>query len=132
MSEEMTDILGYGKKVKVMVGNKDDKEYIQEFHFTPVSLRDLPELQEKLEEFFTVMEGKTIGDEKALKVAAEIIGMSMKKMHSDIKADQILDMFSLGAIGKIISIVMDVNDFLAEMGKIQEAAEKFKPVVPMT
>ena len=130
MSEELNDILGYGKVVKVMVGKngKDGKPDIQEFHFTPVSIKDMPELEKLLKEFFESMDGKNVGDQKAMEKAAKIIEMSMRKMHPDVKHDKIMEMFSLGAIAKVIKIVMDVNDFLTEMGEIKEMSEKFQTV----
>lgn len=129
MSEELNDILGYGKKVKVMIGREDGdngEPKIQEFHFTPVSIKDMPELEKLLQEFFNSMDGKKIGDQKSMEKAAKIIEMSMRKMHPDIKHTEIMEMFTLGAIAKVIKVVMDVNDFLAEMGEIKELSEKFQ------
>lgn len=128
MSEELNDILGYGKKVKVMIGKNGESEEpeIKEFHFTPVSIKDMPELEKLLQEFFNSMDGKKVGDQKSMEKAAKIIEMSMRKMHPDIKHDKIMEMFTLGAIAKVIKVVMDVNDFLVEMGEIKELSEKFQ------
>lgn len=123
---DFEDVMGYGKKVKVFCGDKDGQPDIREFHFTPVSLKDLPELQGLLEKFFEITGEKAIGDQEAIEIACEIIHMSIKKMHSEIKVEEISEMFSLGGVAKVVSIVMDMNDFLAQMGEIQKLAKPFQ------
>lgn len=126
---ENSDILGYGKILKVLVGSKDGEPIIQNYHFTPVSLKDMPELNNLLDKFFKIADG--IGDQwdkSALESSASIIQMSTKKMHPDLSVDQILEQFTLTGIAKAVSIVMDVNDFLSSMEALKNQSLKAEKV----
>ena len=110
-----------------MVGKgKGGDAEIEEFHFTPVSMKDMPTLEKLLKEFFDLVGNESVGNEKAMLKAAQIIELSMKKMHPDMNSEKIIDIFSLGGVAKILSIVMDVNDFLAGMGKIKEMSNQIQ------
>jgi hypothetical protein len=124
MSDNNLDaILGYGKKVQVMIPGEEKDGVVQEktleLHFTPVSLKDMPELQKLLAEFMGSAETNEWNKE-AIHSSARIIQLSLKKMHPKITEEEISDMFTLGGLARAVRIVMDVNDFLKEMGEMKE------------
>jgi len=127
--KEFNDILGYGKKMKIFVSKNGDGKEVEEssieLHFTPVSLKELPTLQKKLEEWSDAS-GKGAFNKQAITVAAEIIRMSLKKMHSDYTTEMILETFTYGGLAKAITIVVDLNDFLSDMGELSKLVSQMK------
>ena len=127
--KQINDILGYGEKLKVLVGIDKDtgEDILKEYHFTPVALKKIPALMKMLNVFFK-SSGKSDWNEETIEKSAKILKMSLEKMHPDIKSDEIINSFSLGSLAKGISIVMDVNDFLSQM---QAMNQKMKNIAPM-
>ena len=107
MEKELNDILGYGKKFKIIVGvNSDNNEpLIKEYHMCPVSLKDLPELQKSLNTFFESAGkmGNTWNDE-SIRQAGNLIVLSLKKMHPKIDIDEVINVFGLGGLAKAVKI----------------------------
>lgn len=122
--EEIGAILGYGKELKVLVGIKENGEKdIRTFHFTPVAISQIPILMNKLNHFFTnsdMMKWTEADKENS----AEIVHMSITRMHPDITKEFISNHFGLGIIAKSIKIVMDVNDFLSEVQEMNKTMEE--------
>lgn len=117
------EILGYGSKLDILIGSDDGEEKIVQYHFTPVALKDIGELTKLLDEFFVVAEKGAWGD-KTIDISAKIIKLSIKKMHPEITLDEIKEQFTLAGIGRAISTVMDINDFLSEMEGIKQMGQK--------
>jgi len=113
---DINDILGYGKELKVLIGIKDDgiTKDIRTLHFTPVSIEDIPHLMQKLNGFFNNTDFTKWTNENK-EDAADIIFMSVKRMHPEITKEFVKIHFGLGIIAKAVKIVMDVNDFLSEV-----------------
>lgn len=118
--KEINDILGYGKELKVLIGLKEDgQKDIRIFHFTPVSIEEIPFLMQKLNKFFDNSDFMK-WTEQDKDNAAEIVHVSIKRMHPDISKDFVKANFGLGIIAKSIKIVMDVNDFLSEVQEMNK------------
>ena len=119
---QVDELLGYGKKLKVFIGvDKEGKEVVEEFHFCPVPLRLIPTLSAKLDEFLKAA-NKGSFNESSVKVAAEIIKLSIQKVHPDVSLERVLEVFTLGTLARGIKIVMDVNDFFTEMQALEQIA----------
>lgn len=118
--EEINDILGYGRQLKVLIGiGEDGKQIVKTYHFTPVSLEEIPTSMKRLNDFFNNAD-MTKWTEKDSDNGAEIIMSSLKRMHPEITKDEIKKVFSLGIMAKAIRIVMDVNDFLSEVQEMNQ------------
>ncbi len=114
--KEVNEILGFGEELNVLIGvDKDTKEKnIKKYHFSPVSLKKIPALMNMLNVFFEAS-GNNNWNEDVIEKCSKILKLSLEKMHPDITLEEIKENFSLGALAKGISIVMDVNDFLSQM-----------------
>ncbi len=124
LKQDMHELVGGGQVLRFVVGSQKGEggkreQIIEEYHFTPVALKDIPKLQDKLNGFFETSE-KGAWNEEALKNAGELIVLSLKRMHDGITVEQVLEKFSLGGLAKAVRIAMDVNDFLSEMGEISK------------
>ncbi len=128
LKEELSDIMGYGKIITIQVGMDKDKNVITEtYHMCPVSLKDLPALQESLNAFLKATEaGKQSFNEETLAEAANVIVLSLKKMHPDFTKEDALEKFGLGGLAVAVKTAMDINNFLSEMGEIQQQANLVK------
>ncbi len=119
--KEVNDILGFGQELKVLVGVKENGEKdIQSFHFTPVSIAEIPFLMEKLNKFFSNTDFTKWNDEDKKNVA-EIVFTSLKRMHKEITIEYVQEHFGLGIMARAIKIVMDVNDFLSEVQAMNQS-----------
>ena len=117
LEKEINDILGYGKIFKVLVGRDDKGEpLIKEYHMTPVSIKDLPELFEAFDRYMETCseQSKNYGREYAVKM----IKMGLNKMHPDINDDEIEKVFGLVAIAEAIDVIVELNDFFSKIQKI--------------
>ncbi len=113
--QEINDILGFGQKIKMLVGaDADGKEIIKTYHITPVSVSEMPIIMEKLGKFFDNADVTKWTKENSDN-AAEIILMSVKKMHPDVTLETVSKDFSLGTLARAVKVVMDINDFFTEM-----------------
>ena len=63
---------------------------------------------------------KKAWNKDSLDQAANVIVLSLKRMHPDIEKDEVLEKFSLGGLAKAVKIAMDINNFLSEMGEISQ------------
>jgi hypothetical protein len=119
--KEVNEILGFGEELEVLVGvDKDTKEKLtKKYHFSPVPLKKIPALMNLLNAFFLASE-KNDWNEDIIKKCSKMLKMSLEKMHPDISDEEIENNFSLGALAKGISIVMDINDFLSQMQKMNQ------------
>lgn len=121
--KEINDILGYGQELRVLVGVKEDgQKDIKSFHFTPVSLAEIPILMGKLDKFF-VNTDFTKWNDNDKNNAAEIVLTSLKRMHPDMTIEYVKEHFGLGIMARAIKIVMDVNDFLSEVQAMNQSIE---------
>lgn len=136
MKQELHDLLGYGKKFSVVVGFDPEtkKEKIEEFHMSPVSLKDLPELQESLNSFFNATSGTSgnVWTDETIKQAGNVIVLSLKRMHPEITLDEVLEKFGLGGLAKAVKIAMDLNNFLSEMGEIKKSVGTMETMMPQS
>lgn len=122
--QEIKDILGFGKEMSVLVGlTKDGKQDIKKFHFTPAPLEEIPNLMTKLNVFFEGAD-MTKWTPENTQNGAEILLISLKRMHPELTVDEIKKTFSLGVMAKAVRIVMDVNDFLSELQEMNTAMTK--------
>jgi hypothetical protein len=119
-------IMGYGKKIQLLEGvyTKDEGEHkagdekIITIHFTPNSLKELPELFKKLDSYFQAS-GKLLEIEFQ-EQAAEIIKMATKKMHPDFNNARIIELFGLDGLAEAIEMVVNINDFFTKMTSIAD------------
>ncbi|MHA2363872.1 MAG: hypothetical protein ACXAC7_07930 [Candidatus Hodarchaeales archaeon] len=124
MEKDLSKILGYGVEIEVAVGKDGDKVKIEKYHMCPVALRDIPALQKSLNVFMNASQsaepGKETWKESTVKEAANVVVLSLKKMHPEVTVDDVLDKFGLGGLAKAVKVAMDVNNFLSEMGEIKK------------
>lgn len=114
--EQINKIMGYGQKLEVLIGkNSNGEDLLETYHFTPVSLEKIPDLSKKINLFLEKTQNGNFNDVGVLNTAAEIIKISLNKMHPNITIKEIKEKFSLGALAKAVKIIMDTNDFLTEM-----------------
>ena len=127
LKQELDDVLGYGKVITIQTGMKDDKVVTETYHMCPVSLKDLPALQDSLNSFLKATEaGKQSFNEETLAEAANVIVLSLKRMHPDFTKEMALEKFGLGGLAIAVKTAMDINNFLSEMGEIQQQANLVK------
>lgn len=121
--KEINDILGFGQELKVLVGVKEDgQKDIKSFHFTPVSLSEIPILMGKLDKFFANTDFTKWNDADKTN-ASEIVFTSLKRMHPEISIEYVKEHFGLGILARSIKIVLDVNDFLSEVQAMNQSIE---------
>ena len=125
-------ILGYGEKLSILIGSENGKEVIVEYHFTPVPLKEIPELEKLLDGFFDATESDEGWTEDSIKGCCELIRMSIKKMHPGVKIETIEEHFTLSGIAKAVKIVMDINDFLSEMEALKKQSAEVTVMSSMT
>ena len=116
---DMTDIdviIGEAKKIKV-------RGKIYHLSASPVS--DLPKLINKIEEFERI-DATTVTDEKALRIMAETIFLGLKEHQKEITVEEIQENFPLSAFPILINIMLDINDFLSNMGKMRQTTSNLK------
>jgi len=94
------------------------------YRILPSPLEDFPTLIEKLNEFNCLevnkADGKSIDHQrKRMQVMAEIIFFGLKETHKDITVEQVKKEFTLSDFPKALKIIMDLNDFFAEMKGIK-------------
>lgn len=125
LTEEINDILGFGKIIKILTGTENGKPIIEEFHITPATLEELPELYSQLD-IVTKIEDFT--NKKGIEDCAKLIFMATKTMHPDLSVEDIKKKFGLVALAQSIAVISDVNDFLAEMGKMTDKMKEVEKV----
>jgi hypothetical protein len=121
------------------------KPLIETYHMCPVSLKDLPKLQENLNAFFQQAQSNQgtgginsqlgVGGEwtpEKISAGGKIISLSLSKMHPEITEDIAVEKFGLGGLAKAVKIAMDINNFLSEMGEIQTASTKVRMMTPQS
>jgi predicted glycosyltransferase len=124
MEKQFSEILGWGQELDILIGVKEDgKPDVKRFHFTPVSLSDLPKLMTNINKFSESASNGNFSEE-SVNVAAEIIHMSTKRMHPDWTIEMLKDKFGLVGLAKSIKCIMDINDFLTEMQGINQVMTK--------
>lgn len=114
--KEVKEILGYGEELEVLVGVDKDtgEDDIRKYHFSPAPLKKIPALMKLLNAFFKASE-KNDWNEDVIQKCSKVLKLSLEKMHPKITTEEIENNFTLGALAKGISIVMDINDFLSQM-----------------
>jgi len=116
-NDELFDIIGDSKKVKIR-----NEIYI----VSPCSLFEYPKLEELLSKMDEIASGDSnLIDAKSRELMAKIMYMGLKRDNGDITEKQIMDNFPLSAYPVILNIMLDLNDFLSKMRKVQE------PVIAM-
>lgn len=127
--KEINQILGFGEEMEVLIGiDKDtNQKNIKKYHFAPVPIKKIPTLMTLLNVFFKASESNDWSDEVVEK-CAKILKMSLEKMHPEITLEEISANFSLGALAKGISIVMDINDFLSQMQVMTQKMNQNQPI----
>lgn len=117
LQKDIDQIIGYGKKIKVLIGkDKDGNDNIEEFHITPISLDKIPEFMKRLE---AVMNASNFNTDEAIVKLSELIKMSMTKMHPNISAEEIANKLGLGGMAEVVNIIVDINDFFSKMEKLK-------------
>lgn len=134
MAIQIEELTGTGEAVRAMVGFDSEKgEIITEtFYIAPVALKDIPKMAKALEDFMSLAQDMeteeqtlaTLQKDEVQKKAAEIIHMSVSRFHPDLKIEEIENKFTLGALGRVVRIAMDVNDFFTQMVKIEKMAKE--------
>ena len=134
MEKDLSAILGYGKEIEVAIGRDGESGEIkiEKFHMCPVSLKDIPELQKSLNVFFNSSDtaGKEIWNKETVEEMANVVLLSLRKMHPKVTTDEILDKFGLGGLAKAVKTALDINNFLSEMGEIQQGMAQVKKMPP--
>ena len=115
--EKAQDIAG--KNAQAVMASNSGKTY----KFAPVGLIDVPRMFELTDEVGKMLANKDKGGKMMLKaedmkLMAEMILLGLKRHHADITMETILEEFSLGDFPTCYGITLDMNDFLAGMGKI--------------
>lgn len=120
MSDEqiLKDLAGEGTILKLLTGSEKGKVKYKEYHMTPVSLKDIPELFDLLRKF-EEESNKGVWNKECIDVVVKIIMMSLKKAHPEIEESEIREVFGLGGMAKAIKAAMDMNDFLLIMRELK-------------
>ncbi len=121
---KVNQILGYGKVLEVLTGaDSNNNPIIKKYHFTPAPLFEIPSLMQKLDSFFKNTE-QGEWNEQSMNECAELIKISLIKMHPDITIETIKRDFTLGGMAKAIRTVVDVSDFLAEVQEMNQMIQE--------
>lgn len=122
ISQEINNILGYGKEIEVLFGISDDgSKDIRKIHITPAPLSKLPELY-KLIDKVTSIEDFT--SDEYIKNACSLIRIATERMHPELTVEVIGEKFGLAAMMKVIRVVADVNDFLSEARETEKMVKE--------
>ena len=120
--EQMEDLQGLAGEGVEVISKRAGK-----FIVMPSAISDLPKFQENFEEWHQIAYGskdekdktkKGFMSQKSCEKMAEIIHMGLKYKHPDMTIEKCSQQFSISDFGKILVVMLDLNDFFSSVKEI--------------